>query len=161
MLTSGEFLGEPECQGLSDDWPQRRGIWLLHGRRFLHPRHSLCLCRKLWPVINWIASLKAFMPFRRSSKDVFLQMWGNHCFVWQRYWRESSTDSSARGWFPSHCPTSMRIWCSSGRRQCSCPSQTLKKVPNQFGLLIKVVGKATSGPAKPDPPNCGSKKNMH
>ena len=32
---------------------------------------TLCLCRKLWPVINCTASLNSFLPFLRSWKGLF------------------------------------------------------------------------------------------
>ena len=40
--TSGAYLGEPECQGLSVEWLQKQDIQLQHGGRSLRPLHSFC-----------------------------------------------------------------------------------------------------------------------
>ncbi len=40
--TSGAYLGEAECQGLSAEWLQKQDIWLQHGGRSLRPHHSFC-----------------------------------------------------------------------------------------------------------------------
>ena len=87
---------------------------------------TLCLCRKLWPVINCTASLNSFLPFLRSSKEINLQMVGNHCLVWRQSMRDCQHSFHLRS-SPSRWRDLMTLGgifgiCAASRRGSKAPS---------------------------------------